>query len=267
MEPFWTTISIPVGETRHWELGPLAFWVRHTKGEWHVASIMTPDRSQDDRWTLAVPSAFPDDLEYERFAFNSQEGDDTLSLKPEFPDRSIISKPLSRVEIPSNSTASFFCRVSLCVKLVAGRENSPRTLTTLALANLSRSWFGTPLEGEACYASSTNAARDHLELQPFPYRVVCPVTIINRSSEPLPFERICIRVNHLKIYQGEQYLWSNEIRVSKSSTFEVSQVTYGSGAPSTEPNAAEIAQARIKVSPGGILLRTFNNLRKTIEIH
>jgi hypothetical protein len=266
MEPFWTTLQIDTGETRRWELGPLAFWVRHTKGEWHLASEMTPDRSRDDRWTLAVPAEFPEHLNFQRFAFDSEEGDNSLTLKPEFPDRSIVSKPVRKVIIPPNSSGSFYCRVSLWVKLAAGSEKHPRPLTSLQLASLSRTWFGSPLEGEACYASSTNATRNFQELLPYPYRVVCPVKIFNKSSESLSFERICIRVKHLKIFQGEDYLWSNEIRVTKTSTYELSQVSYGNGAPSTDPNAPEVASAREKVSPRGILLRTFNTLRKTIEI-
>lgn len=266
MEPFWNTTRIEPGETKYWEIGPLAFWIRRIPGEWHLVREITADSSKDDRWNLGVSAEFPAGKEFERFSFDSEEDDHTLTLQPEFPDRSIVSKPNLNVVIPPGSRATFFCRVSLWVKLSAGSGARQKPLTTLPVANLSRTWFGTSLEGEACYASATNATRDYHDLKPYPYRVVCPVVINNKGSDALPFERICIRVKHLKIYQGSEYLWSNEIRVTKNNAFELSQVVYASDPPSLEPDAPLVAASQEKVSAGGILLRTFNNLRKSIDI-
>ncbi len=267
MESFWKTTQIPPGETRHWELGPLDLWVRHCDGEWLVSHKTTDDNSLDHRSILAQPGEFPLNQPYQRFAFDSPNKEGFLTIKPEFPDRSIVSKPLVNVTIPANSTASFFCGVPLWINLSVGKVDQSQHLCIIPTCNLSRTWFGTPKDGEACYASSTKAARNFSELEPYQFRVICPVTINNRSGEPLLFERICMRVNHLKLFQGKQYLWSNEIRVTKSSPFEVSQVSYGTMPPTVEPILAELAPSKEKVSPSGLLLRTFNNLRKTIDIH
>jgi len=267
MESFWKTTTIPPGDPRHWELGPLDLWVRHYDGEWQVAHQTTDNNSLDHRSTVARPADFPLDKPYQRFAFDSPDKEGNFTLKPEFPDRSIVSKPLVNVMIPANSSASFYCGVPLWINLSVGIGEQSRHLCTVPTCNLSRTWFGTPRDGEPCYASSTKASRNFRELEPYQFRVICPVTIHNRCSESLPFERICMRVKHLKLFQGEQYLWSNEIRVTKSSPFEISQVTYSSTPPATEPILGELAPSKEKVSTGGLLLRTFNNLRKTIDIH
>ncbi|MDF1815902.1 MAG: hypothetical protein P1V20_27125 [Verrucomicrobiales bacterium] len=266
IDPFWQTIQVPAGETRHWEFGRFSFWIRHIEGEWQIATKMTMDDELESRWTLAAPAEFPSETTYQRFAFDISGGGDFITLKPEYPDRSIVSKPTMNLQVPPYSEANFFCGVAMWVKVLAGSELAPKPLTTLPLISLSKTWFGSPLEGEACYASSTNATRDYRNLEPLPYRVVCPVKIMNRTPDPLPFERICIRVKHLKIYQGETYLWSNDIRVTKTSSQELSQVSYAATPPEIDPTAVEIAPSREKVS-GGIFLRTFNNLRRTIDIH
>ena len=149
----------------------------------------------------------------------------------------------------------------LCVDIFAGIVEQPVRLTTIPIRELSRTWFGNVLEGEPCYASVTRAIRDHRILEPYGFRVLCPVAVSNQTSETLPIERICIRVAHLAIYEGEQYLWSNRMKVSKTSLHVASRVTFGSKAPPLEPEAILVEEPRVKADRGGILSQTFNTLK------
>lgn len=266
MQPFWSTTEIAEGETRHWQLGPLEFWVRRLPGEWQVTHHCEEEETLDDRWTLAAPAEFPEDRELRRFAFDSVGSDDQLTLKPEFPDRSIVSRPQIKLEIPPGARASFVCGIPLYVKLLGGTLETPSPLMTLPARILSRTWFGRPQEGESCYAATTRATRDYRQLPPHGFRVLCPVLIKNNTQKPLPFERICIRVKHLALFQGQDYLWSNEIRIVKPNVNDESRVVYGKGAPTIEPSADLVLPPREVISTRSVVARTFNNLRQIMEI-
>ncbi len=266
MEAFWKNYKIPEGETLHWQLGPLELWVRRLPGEWQVASRSDDDNSLDDRWVLGDSATFPTDLPFKRFAFDSEGEDDLLTLRPSLPDRSVVSRPAISLEVPPGAKASFFCGVPLWVEILAGTLEKPMALMKIPTRPMSRTFFGTAQEGEPCYASTTRAMRSYQQLPPYGFRVLCPVNIHNQTNQGLPVERICIRVKHLRIFQGAEYLWTNEIRVTKSNPNEASKVTFSPKAPSFEPDAEMITKPQEKPTPGGILLRTFTNLWDLIDI-
>jgi hypothetical protein len=261
MLPFWQTYHVPTGETRHWEIGPLDLWIRHLPGEWQVVSRSASDDHSDHRWTLARESSFPDSPNLRRFAIDAAHSDDRLTLLPELPDRPIVSKPTSAIEIPAGTHARFYCGIPLSVRILAGPPESAIELTSIPTRALSRTWFGNPLQGEACYATLTRAVRTPEEIQPYLFRVLCPVKIRNRSTTSLPFERICLRVRHLGIYQGKTYLWTNTSSILKTNSQPLSQVTFSKGAPGEERDAILIAPPKERPGSDNLFLRTFGNLR------
>jgi len=266
MEPFWQTHPIAPGETRHWEIGPLDLWVRHLPGEWHVLQRCADDDSRDHRWLLAEPAEFPDSPDYRRFALDSAHGENLLTLRPELPDRSVVSRPVSSIEIPSGAHARFYCGIPLCVRLEVGPPGKGLHLTTLPTRELSRTWFGNPLQGEACYATYTRAVRSPEAIEPHLFRVLCPIKIRNRSQDSLPFERICLRVRHLGIYQGKTYLWTNTSSIVKTASQTLSEVTFSKGAPAEERDAVLVVPPREKPASSNLLLRTFGNLRYLADL-
>ncbi|MBU6302966.1 MAG: hypothetical protein KGS60_15545 [Verrucomicrobia bacterium] len=266
MLPFWQTYQIAPGQTRHWQIGPLDLWVRHLPGEWQIIHESALDDRHDTRWTLAAESAWPSDKVVNRFSVDTLHADDRITLSPELPDRPIVSKPTSRIEIPAGTHARFYCGIPLNVRLKIGPPESPLDLTSVPTRSLSRTWFGTPQQGEPCYATLTRAVRTQEELQPYLFRVICPVKIRNRSNAVLPFERICLRVQHLGIYQGKTYLWTNTSSVVKSTSQPLSQVTFSKGAPGEERDAVLITPPRERASGGNLLLRTFGNLRHLADL-
>lgn len=252
---------MPQGVTLHWEIGPLDLWVRHLPGEWQVVQKSADDEALIHRWKLAEPAAFPEDAPFKRFAVDPSRDQELLSLRPRFPDRSIVSKPASPIVIPSGTQARFYCGIPIWVHLEAASSSGPVHLTTVPVHDLSRTWFGTPLEGEACYATRSRAVRDFHEVESLGFRALCPVKIRNTSGEPLPFERICLRVKHLALYQGADYFWTNTSSIVKRSNQPVSEVTFGKHPPGEEKGAALVEPPREAATPQATLLRTFGNLR------
>jgi len=266
MIPFWQTYDIPPGQTRHWEIGPLDLWVRHLPGEWQIVHHSASHDLHDGRWTIAEESNFPENANLSRFSVDTAHADNRLTLVPELPDRPIVSKPTSRIEIPAGTHARFYCGIPLSVRLQVGPPESAIELTSVPTRALSRTWFGNPLQGEACYATLTRAVRSQEELKPYLFRVICPVKIRNRSNTSLPFERICLRVRHLGIYQGKSYLWTNTSSIVKSTSQQLSQVTFSKGAPGEEREAVLIAPPRERPTSDNLLLRTFGNLRHLADL-
>lgn len=262
MSEFWPAISIPLGETRHWEIGLLDLWIHHASGEWRVWHRTAGGASQEGRYVLAEPCDEPDGAAQRRFATDAS--GDKIRLRPAYPDRPIVSYPGSSISVPAKSEASFVCGLPLALEIVVGGKKKGASLITLPLRNLSKTWFGTPLAGEPCYSASTNAVRDHLELSPNKYRALCPVRVSNRSKENLPVDRICIHVEHLQLYEGKDYLWSNGVSVVKESESETSRVTYESGPPDEEPTAELVIEPRVVPPSNSVFLKTFNQLRSAL---
>lgn len=262
MGGYWKSVTIPEGDTRHWSVGLLELWVHHGPSEWQIWHSMAEDPLIDGSYALGEPCEKPDRPVQQRFA--SDASSDSLILRPAYPDRPIVSYPGSKVSVPAKSEASFVCGIPLAMQLVSGANESASALMTLPLRHLSKTWFGTPLAGEPCYSASTAAVRDHRELTANKYRALCPVFVVNRTKKPLPIERICIHVEHLELFEGEDFLWTNDVTVSKEAESETSRVTYGSGPPSTDSGAQLVLCPREIPPSRSVFLKTFNHLRTVL---
>lgn len=259
--PFWGTYKIPVGETCRWDLGPLSLWIRRSVGEWQIATLRSDSEGCDHRWALAQSDSIAPDAKIRRFAVESE--DDELSLTPAFPIRSVVAKPAEPIEIPAAAKAHFFCGVPLSVKI----SGSGKGLIAVPTRKLSKTWFGSAKEGEACFGTSTRAVRDFQQLPKLGFRALCPVRVLNRSSTPLRFERICLRVRFFDLYHGEKGLWSNELGVIKEDGDDPSRIVYRRGAPPPDPGAALIFNAAQKPPSDSFVARTFSGIRSLMDIH
>lgn len=262
MAGFWETIEIPKGEVRHWQIGHLDLRVQRLEGEWRVWHKVGKPEGKDAASQFAVKTEVPTEPSSKRFTYEGS--DDTIVLEPRFPDRPIVSYPGVPIEVPAGKTATFVCGIPLSICLKAGSGSTAIELVTLPLRHLSKTWFGTPLEGEPCYSAATSARRDHEELPPNKHRAICPVTVKNKSKGSLPIDRICIHVEHLQLFEEDSYLWTNEVSVNKESQHETSRVKYGSGAPKRHPGAKLKLSPRVAPPQNSIILKTFNHLRTVL---
>ncbi len=181
------------------------------------------------------------------------------------PERAVVSRPDTPLEIPKGEAADFFCGIPLRIEVRVGDVDNSIPLATVATRELSKTWFGTPQVGEAAFASKTGAVLDHRQLRPRGFRAVCPVSIRNDTRETLLVERICLRVIHLSLFEGAEYLWTNVVRITKSSVSDPSRVVYGTGAPEQETTAVRVAEPEERPPATGVIHRTFTNLRQFIS--
>lgn len=151
----------------------------------------------------------PEDLDWSRWVM---EGDiQKIQLLPVFPDLPLVVKSEYPLKISSGTKIQVFARIPIWVRIsVAHNEYQ---LMEIPIIKLSRTWFGTPLEGELCYHATTKARRSLSKVDPKPYLVNCPIQISNKFQEDLNFENFCYRVERLKIFQNNMGLWADETQV------------------------------------------------------
>jgi len=213
-------------------LGPLCLRLRRVEDEWLVAYD----------YNLETVSTEPDFLEKEksdsvvwsRFVVNGHFSD--IKLIPVLPDRPVVVSSENPIMIMPGSSALFFVTVPVWVRLCTGK-NGTITLTDIPSAPLSNTWFGDPLNGELAYSSRTQARRTAAEAPSLPNRVICPVRVGNSSTEPLDLQKLCIHVEHLKVYRekpgeshsedgGTNRLWTNEVLITFYGIDLMSKIDY-----------------------------------------
>ncbi len=258
----WEAVRFKTGECRQWQVGPLDLRVRRTEHEWHVFSSRESDR--ESALTAGAEGEMPAESAYRRFAADA--GHDTIKLVPVFPDRPVVAKPDLNIAIPPGGEALFFAGVPAWFRVIScGKREF--TLADEPSAVLSNTWFGAPTEGELCYALQTRASRDAENLKTGLWRVVCPVSVRNKSEEVLEFQRLCLRVKHVSIYWCREHgrLWGTQCTVRYLSEEKTSEIEYSSKAPPFEEGLQLLQKAQEKPAKGGFIARTFGIARATAD--
>ena len=169
------------------------------------------------------------------------------------------TRPALALKVPAGRDALFFISIPVWVRVTAG---SPEGITLCELPSmvLSNTWFGEPTAGELCYALRTRAVRSLEEVETRAYTAVCPITVSNQAPKELNFERLCVRVENLSVYQGADRLWTNQLEVRFQGEEQSSQVTIGREAPKFAGEPVKVCEARQQADKT-LLAQSFSVLR------
>jgi len=201
----WGDLNLVSGETEFIAIGNLRIWIlfkdvdiwvgyTHVKSEEEIGSE-NPDP--------------PEDLDWARWAIKNEVKN--VRILPVFPDKPLVVKSEYSLKISPAAEVYIFARIPIWIKIFI--PDNHYQLIEISTVNLSRTWFGTPLEGELCYHATTKARRSLSGVSPRPYLVNCPILISNKSDEVLDFENFCYRVGRLSIFQHKNELWAEETRI------------------------------------------------------
>ena len=246
---FWAPIKIEHGATYGVGVGPLRIWVQRDGDDWHCLVHRDPGNPIEGA-VADIKEAPPEDGQWRRIG--SVSGSPSLHIKPMMPNRPVVVRPEVPYTILPGERLQFFVGVPCWLSLHT--EDDVRLLEEPVI-QLSKTWFGMPVEGELAYAMRTWARRESDELDFEPWRVVCPVRLKNMTKEKMMFERICIRVQYLDIY-ADRYkgLWTNESGVTVRGGNNWSRISYARGAPSELRHAELLLKSPDEVK-GGFSLR------------
>lgn len=185
---------------------------------------------------------------------------DNIFLEPMLPDLPVVIKPDTVLTILPDRTLQTFILVPLVVLVSCGNERKRENLMEISYTDLSRSWFGDPDNGEISYflESSFPVSRDSCP-EELPV-ICCPVSVSNKSGQPLTLERMILRVPSLSIYRGKKKFYTNKTRITFRGQDQISQITYGKSAPDLEQDVELVKEPRNK-DDGSVLQKSFYFIR------
>jgi len=255
----WEPISVESGGGRCLHLGPLTLWIRHQADEWLLASetASSPEPQPAELLSQSDGVEPGPDLDWRRWVVTGESP--IIELVPVMPDRAVVVRPEDAIQIHHNSKAVFFVSIPVWLRVYVGKNKASK-LCEIPSTTLSNTWFGDPMSGELCYALRTRARRELENGQTQPHCAVCPVTLHNGSTEDMEFERLCLRVEHLRTYEGERHLWTNGLTVSYRGEEQVADLVYEDKAPTYETVGGTLADPRQPVNRN-LLKRSFGNVR------
>jgi hypothetical protein len=242
----WNRSKIGSGEILRSQIGPLLLWFRKTEDEMHIAfeRLPEPDSIVDATGPEAVNGVESEELDWGRWIVGAEAN--IVQMLPIMPDRPVVVHPELPVKIPTGHEALFFVSIPVWVRVLIG-EKKPIELCEVPVLILSNTWFGDTMSGQLCYSLRSRARRQIKDSEPNPSRAVCPVKIRNTSPRQLDIERLCVHVEHLKTYSGENSLWTNEVTTTFRGDDQVAKIDYSRGKPAFEPISEMLSEARSPV--------------------
>ena len=124
-----------------------------------------------------------------------------------------------------------FVEVPMVIKILFGNQNRKNLLYECCSCRLSRSFFGNGENGEFAYFIESPLLRSISEYNNQDSSVYCPLTISNKSSQNLEFEKMILRVPYLSIYEHENGLIAGPVSIVFKGQEQLSQITYKKALP------------------------------------
>lgn len=247
----WGTIGLDPGKTVHLETGPLSVWIRKQKDEIWLGHLYEKD-FPDNYNPGTTP---PEQLEWSRWALTLPA--DNLEITPVFPDLPIVVHSEYPLKLAQNAKIQIFTRVPVWLRIRSPQNDF--ILKEIPTVWLSKTWFGSSLEGELCYWLSTKARRSLEEVELKNYVVNCPIWITNKSLEELNFEKFCFRVERLSIYARQDDLWADETNIVYHGEEQNSDITMTGRLPEDITKSTKVAEPRNPLKRS-FATRTFKKL-------
>lgn len=250
----WSEYPLTAGKTLFWHLGELYLWCRALDSEICVAHRYDGNNSTDGN---PDPEVVPPDVTWLRWPIKQQP--ERVRLKPLAPDRAVVVAAEHPFSLNQGDQARVFLRLPLWVGLFTALPQE-RQLIELPMVRLSNTWFGGYTGGELCYWISSGL-RNEIEPDPArPYLAICPLVIINRSSETLPVEKLCLRVKWLSLFEQGGQLWTDEMRIQFRGSYDQTEIRVTGKPPSLAKEARLVSGPR-ETMKANLSIKTFSNLK------
>ena len=269
LSPWWGTASLEMDTGGEWHVGPSTLWVYRSSHDWRVIVRPSTDPKTadpmaqrsgrqvpvDEETMTAVLEPEDDELVTQRFSV--QATDETIALRPALADRPVVVRPEHPLSVLPDEAVTLYLSTPIWVRLEL--VESERRLTEVPSHRMSDTWFGpSTLEGTLCYATRT-AGRLRLDRLPLRlHRALTPLTVENRTAEPLALERIQLPVPHLSVYgTPDDVLWTDPVRMTHRSVDEGAAIDIQEGPPPDRAGADRLQDPR-EERKHGLFTSTFS---------
>ena len=186
-----------------------------------------------------------------------------VRLRPRTPDLPVVLRVDEPVVIAVNARLSFEVLLPLWLEIGHAKAHPRRDISGVLLdlptKLLKRSWFGTPESGEVAYSwrinpRSQRAYQRHL--------VSVSVSIVNRSTTVLRFERFLLRAVHLGVYKRGSILETNGVDVAFKGNEQLSQITFETHEHITQRGGGVLLGPPREQSGNDMIRKSFGWLRE-----
>jgi hypothetical protein len=251
----WGAFTLHDGSPQARRIGPRDLWFVLQQGEVRLADAPAEPGTRESPVPPEEPSA------WSRWALpGSHRGPVQLSLRPAFPDRSLIVQPEIPFALLPRAEARVFVRIPLSIQVeVEQPTGETLVLRTVPTVELSDTWWGGFIEGDLCYWLPTSARREVTPELLEPHLAICPLLMMNQAASDLAVEKLSFRVEHLSLFSDGPGFWADESRVRYQGDDEGSHIDMTGRAP------AEASDPQLVLAPPvparGIRALTFHRLR------
>jgi hypothetical protein len=250
MNALWGQLDCRVGQVYACSVAQLRLWIMRNEQGWQIATRHELVVAFEPLHEVALDGM--DVFEWSRFV--TPQTASVLHLIPVLPDRPVMSRPETRIEIVPHHKGHFFVTIPVWLRVQISGAGTQHALTLCEFSTrvLSRTWFGHPAEeGEIGYALATRARQSLEELNDVEGRAICPVVVENGTHEPLVFAQLQLRVRHMGIYQtADGKFWTNECRLTYSRSVSTASVSFGRAAPEQAQGARQLSGPREAAATG-----------------
>ncbi|WP_187759688.1 DUF432 domain-containing protein [Thiospirochaeta perfilievii] len=181
---------------------------------------------------------------------------DSLYIKPSFPNLPVIIRCKSNLSILPKKKLSAFVQVPLYLSIYSGNKNSKDLLYEMPLTKLSKSYLGDPETGEISYSLESDLFYNYTEYNVNNRSVYCKISITNKTSTVMNFERMILRVPNFNIYEGEGIYFSNPQAINYIGRDVSNQMTIKKLPPNTGFPLKLVGEARESID-SSLLRKSF----------
>lgn len=256
-QTFWQTHSITAGNLYSCSLGFIRIWIKKEDNDLY----MTYKRYKELQDTSDLIE-FKDEMDQQNIMWTRWILDHksaSIFFEPVLPDKPLIIRPEIPIIIPAGKEGNFFINIPLWIQ-IGIIEEKPLVLTEIPVYILSNSWFGDTLSGELCYSKSSLIRKNFNDLDNNVWNAVCAVHIKNNSKTELSFDRFCLHVENLTLYEGEKRLWANSVKIVFQGEDQLTQISILKTKPNFEKTGRIISKPRIQIDDN-IIRKSFQFLR------
>jgi hypothetical protein len=229
---WWGALTVPIGQTARFRIGPLALAVSRLPHEWRVRREHPEDESEHTVDLPEVTAGHPSTGVWRRGARAAERRDargdamastltryatasnaTRLEILPVLPDRTVVTRPENPLTILPHTRVTLYVGSPVWARLIQGEDEM---LGDVPVSPPKEAWLGpSTREGELCYATHTYGRVSLDEVALAPHRVMTAVTIENRVAQPFICERVNLPVRRLSVYAADGRLWTESVTLER----------------------------------------------------
>jgi hypothetical protein len=259
LRPWWGRFDVPLGDTRHFRIGPCALWIERRPRELRITRKQYGDPLDAALVVDSTQEPVPQDPDLDAQRYASSGRATTITLQPALADRPVVVRTAEPFHVLGDDEAMLYLTTPLWIRMSAG-EAHEKLLFDIPAQRPSDTWFGrNTRDGQLCYAGTTTAKLNLQELVRRPNRAVTQLRIVNQARTPLMLDRISLPAPALSLHEGHDHrLWTEPVEVTRELDGAIRGVTIvrlsiaeGAPVPLSGPRDDD---------PGNLFLRAFKAL-------